>query len=62
MDTSKNAISTYSFLDDGHCVLDDRVGSILGVADDDLLAVGGSVGQGHEERDEEEMDGELHVD
>lgn len=55
------ATSTYSFLDHRHCVLDDRVGSVLRVADDDLLAVGGSVGQGHEERDEEEMNGELHV-
>jgi hypothetical protein len=52
----------YSFLDKRHGVLDNGVGSILGVADDDLLAVGGSVGQGHEECDEEEMDGELHVD
>jgi hypothetical protein len=58
---AKNAKKTYSFLDNRHCVLDDRVGRVLGVADDDLLAVGGSVGQSHEERDEEEMDGELHV-
>ena len=42
-------------------MLNDRVGSILGVTDDDLFAVGGSVGQGHEERDEEEVNGELHV-
>ena len=53
--------SIYSFLDGIHCVLDDRVGSIFGVADDHLLLLGGSVGQGHEESDEEEMDGELHV-
>jgi hypothetical protein len=43
-------------------VLNNRVGSVLRVTDDDLLAVGGSVGQGHEERDEEEVNGELHVD
>jgi hypothetical protein len=60
--SKKNAIYTYGFLDQRHCVLDNGVGSILGVADDDLLAVGSSVGQGHEECDEEEMDGELHVD
>jgi hypothetical protein len=61
-DTVRNTISTYSFLDNIHCVLNNRVGSILGVADDDLLAVGGSVGQGHEECDQKEVNGELHVD
>ena len=54
--------TTYSFLDDSHCLLDDRIGSVLGVADDDLLALGSSVGQSHEERNEEEVNGELHVD
>lgn len=61
-DTVSNAILTYSFLDNIHCVLDNRVGSVLRVTDDDLLAVGGSVGQGHEECDQEEVNGELHVD